>query len=277
MADIDTVLKYCATLESSAKSATLNKLIETGRTDALPFDKFVAALAGMREDWKVNTIEVYVTRFRHTIVPNLTKQQLGSLFAGLRDDWKVNVIRTVMKECPLAPIDPVVHLKGMRDDWKGTIYLDMLDFVATRTQPPVAAVAVVPAAVMAKGGGAHKDDDDNSKELREALLVSQIEHQKKEIQDLKKLGDKQALDTGAAPAVVKAKVPIVNAAGIKTTEKTEKGDKACVVCLENLKHVASLPCSHVTLCLACANSSGPDLDKCPVCQKPVLQWIVMAL
>ena len=43
----------------------------------------------------------------------------------------------------------------------------------------------------------------------------------------------------------------------------------CVVCLEEEKEVLLLPCSHLCLCSACAQSIMASTKQCPVCRSAI--------
>ncbi len=51
--------------------------------------------------------------------------------------------------------------------------------------------------------------------------------------------------------------------------------KACVVCLDNLRSTAILPCGHVVLCDACAREGTADgsITTCPICRGAIEQVV----
>jgi len=53
-----------------------------------------------------------------------------------------------------------------------------------------------------------------------------------------------------------------------TEDKTEKevdDQRSCIICLENERCVALIPCGHLCLCRECSGTQ----KKCPICRTPI--------
>jgi len=53
------------------------------------------------------------------------------------------------------------------------------------------------------------------------------------------------------------------------TETASDEDKSCIICLENERCVALIPCGHLCLCRECSASQ----TKCPVCRTPIREFL----
>jgi len=51
--------------------------------------------------------------------------------------------------------------------------------------------------------------------------------------------------------------------------ETASDDKSCIICLENERCVALIPCGHLCLCRQCCGSQ----TKCPICRTPIREFL----
>jgi len=49
--------------------------------------------------------------------------------------------------------------------------------------------------------------------------------------------------------------------------REESHASTCVICMDNLANVVSLPCKHLALCSSC--SSSATIESCPLCRSPI--------
>lgn len=157
---------------------------------------------------------------------------------------------------PSAP--PVLHAPGMQ--------IRMGGGPATPAAPPVPPTAAMPAG---------RDPLDVPAYDEEAAFLAAIEASRVEAEVLEAA---RAADAAAASASTRS------TAGSSTAGKQDKAVQSdskdvagklpeCVLCEDEVRHVACIPCGHLSMCTACANDWISKCDTagkkatCPMCQK----------
>eukprot|EP01117_Protostelium_nocturnum_P005011 TRINITY_DN1811_c0_g1_i2.p1 TRINITY_DN1811_c0_g1~~TRINITY_DN1811_c0_g1_i2.p1 ORF type:complete len:241 (+),score=65.54 TRINITY_DN1811_c0_g1_i2:32-724(+) len=57
---------------------------------------------------------------------------------------------------------------------------------------------------------------------------------------------------------------------VRKRREKEKDERLCILCFDDEKNMACIPCGHINICYKCSESSF--LDNCPVCRKNVIMF-----
>lgn len=55
---------------------------------------------------------------------------------------------------------------------------------------------------------------------------------------------------------------------LEVNEEIEDGGLECVICMSEMRDTLILPCRHLCLCQACADSLRYQANNCPICRSP---------